>query len=545
MVRSMRMKLGAEAMVAALEDFLQLQYSTQLASLYESFLVGHWLQAQGHYPNLAVADANAAVAATFALFPGHSLGRLAPFRFDWKVTEDSGRKTVWNNTTRSETLASSMFNAGSQGYGDIRQGLVPGAAAIVQHELRARSLPSWQSLICLLLSQYDFAPTDDWQSAKQIMLGELGLSSADLDMITTNLSLGPSLLSTTEWTSIDLPDHLRPPNPIESTPYHTSTGSDVVIAIDNRVQRMLHLAVASHTCVLLVGPPGTGKGTILRWLIDNIAEDPTAFGFSGDLVPNPMWRTPDESWSSYELVGALMPDAIGQLRWSNGLVIDAIAEQRWLILDETNRADMDKIMGPLLTWLSEQEVEIGRSEPHEGTPIILGWTDSQQSVVEDPYNTGRPTRFLAGQDWRFFGTYNPQDVQRVFRFGLALSRRFAVVPIPAIAPGQFEQLLATRYSTLSADAIDTVAALYSQHHDSSPTLLGPAVFLRMVDYIMRAGESAHLDDVVAEAYVISLGQYLTSYDDQTFDELGIRVRGATSLTSTHWSWIREQRHLLS
>ena len=545
MTGGQRMRLSSEAMVVALEDFLQLKYSTQLASLYESFLVSHWLQAHGHYPNPTVADANEAVAEIFALFPDHSLGRLAPFRFDWKVTDDSGRKTVWNNTTRGETLATSILNAGTRGHGDLRQGLVPGAATIVQNELSDRPLPSWQSLVCLLLSHYDFALTDDWHSAKQIMLNALGLSSADLGKVTANHSLGPPLLGTTEWTSFDLPDHLVPPSPIGDPSYRTSAGIDLAVAVDNRVQSMLKRAVTSHACILLVGPPGTGKGTLLRWLIDRIAENPADFGFSSDLAPNPVWRTPDESWSSLELVGGLVPDPAGQLRWSNGLVINAIAEQRWLILDETNRADMDKIMGPLLTWLSEQEVEVGRSTSHEGAPIILGWTDSQRSASEDPQGMGQPTRFLAGRDWRLFGTYNPQDAQRVFRFGLALSRRFAVVPIPAIAPGQFEQLLTTRHTELSPDAVGAVSGLYSQHYDSPSTLLGPAVFLRMADYIARTDQNIVLEDIVAEAYVISLGQYLITYDDQTFDQLGNRVRDATSLTSAHWAWIKAQRHLLS
>jgi hypothetical protein len=114
--------------------------------------------------------------------------------------------------------------------------------------------------------------------------------------------------------------------------------------------------------------------------------------------------------------------------------MNCIRDDRWLVLDETNRADMDKIMGPVLTWLSEQEVEIARTRPTGGQPIHLGWADSPESRVSTEDGPEGAIRYLAGKDWRLLGTYNPQDAQRVFRFGQALSRRFVLVPIPALLP---------------------------------------------------------------------------------------------------------------
>ena len=552
------MRLSADAMEEALRDFRSLQYSTELGSLYESFLVGRWLEAHNRYPvtgadeekkqekKLGVSDANEAVTSIFVLSRDHPLGRLAPFRFAWRLAKDSGRKTVWNNTTRGHKLATTIFEDG-----DIRNGLKKDAADIVESKLLNRRLPSWQALACLVLKRSDFPEGSDWSTAKSRMLKELAITESDLAKISADRQLGTELLGGTEWTGDGLPEDLAPPSPVEiqsAASMTTNSGDaepDLAVVVDKRVKSMLWRAVANHPCILLVGPPGTGKGTLLRWLIREISRNPEAFGFGLDLNPAPVWRTPDESWSSFELVGGLVPNSAGELRWSHGLVINALAEQRWLILDETNRADMDKIMGPLLTWLSAQEVEVGRTEPLGGVPVTLGWTPSKRCLVEDPAKTGDPTRFLAGQDWRLIGTYNPQDAQRVFRFGSALSRRFAVVPIPAITPGQFEELLSKRHSGISSEAAEALAGLYSQHHDASETLLGPAVFLRMADYVAGSADNSKLEDDVAEAYVINVGKYLATYDDQTFDELGKRVRDATSLTSVQWGWIESQRNLLS
>jgi hypothetical protein len=253
-----------------------------------------------------------------------------------------------------------------------------------------------------------------------------------------------------------------------------------------------------------------------------------------------MWRTPDESWSSFELIGGLAPDGDGVLRWSHGLLPTALKENRWLVLDETNRADMDKIMGPLLTWLSEQKVEIGRTMAHGGDPIEIGWTHTPECRATP---SADPTSFLAGADWRLIGTFNPQDAQRVFRFGQALSRRFVTVPIPALEVGQFEALVAERNVGLADEVLAAMTGLYSAHRTEPETLLGPAVFLRLPKYL-RDGDDP-LGEHLAEAYVLSLGRYLSGYDDHVFDKLGQRVvDDEEALSAEEWDWVRQQRVII-
>ena len=540
------MKIQAAAMIAALEDFRELQYSTRITSLYESFLVAKWLTANQRYPDPTINDVNEAVADIFEVIPDHHLGRIYPFRYDWKNPEGSGRKTVWNQTTRGEKLATTIFKDE-----DIRRGLNDDAASILARSLQNRPLPSRQSLACLLLRNYSFLMEDSWDEAKNQLLSKLSLTESELSLIASDSQLGVPLIGQDEWDISDLPNHLVPPKQIKISAVRQATsigesGSEVAIVMDNRVERMLRLAIAANLGILLVGPPGTGKSQIVQWVTQNVASDPSHFGFRSDLNPRPVWRTPDESWSAFDLIGGLAPDATGKLRWANGFILQAIKDDRWIVLDETNRADMDKIMGPLLTWLSGQEVEVGYTEPHTGVPITLGWADTDACLVDNPSQTGEPTRFLAGKDWRLIGTYNPQDAQRVFRFGLALSRRFAVVPIPALAPGQFEKLLESTTPDLSDDMMAAITGLYSAHHSRPETILGPAVFLRMANYVCQANSDDDLKEIIAEAYIINVGKYLASYDDRTFADLGFRVMHEETVSSSEqWTWIESQRTRLS
>ena len=522
-------------MDAALLELHDLGYSTQIVSLYESYLTVKWLDAKGLYRDPDIATVNQAVEALFVVDPTHDLGRIGPFRWAWKVRDASGRKTVWNVTTRGKRLATTVFVGD-----DIRKGLLPNAAQIVHDALDGRPLPGWEALACLILREHDFAPGSGWPDARNELKVVLGIDDIDLDLIASPAALGPALLGSPEWSVAALPAALMPPTTVEVGPTAATPGAAISpepVALDARVERMLRRAVEYFSCVLLVGPPGTGKGTLVRWLTDQVVASPASFGFTVGLDPNPMWRTPDESWSSFELIGGLAPDTIGALRWSDGVLPTALRENRWLVLDETNRADMDKIMGPLLTWLSEQKVEIGRTTAHGGDPIEIDWAGTPECQSSP---AGTPTSFLAGKEWRLIGTYNPQDAQRVFRFGQALARRFVTVPIPALEVGQFEALLGERNPSLADEAVAAIVGLYSAHRSSQATLLGPAVFLRLPKYLAKGGAS--FGELLSEAYVLSLGRYLSGYDDQVFEKLGLRVVGdEEAMDSSDWGWVQAQR----
>ncbi|MET9020702.1 AAA family ATPase [Actinopolymorpha sp. NPDC004070] len=471
--------------------------------------------------------------------------------------------------------------------GDLRRGLREDAATLLGAMLPAQARPSRQSLAVLILRDHQFDVGADWPDAEALLLVSLGLDDSALTAITSDSPIGAPLLTQTEWSFETIDEALRPeeavvvqapatsvPSPDTSQMNLASAESDTLsVIVDSRVERMLRLALTSYSSVLLVGPPGTGKGMLLRWALAEVEADPERYGFDRGRVPNAMWRTPDESWTSFELIGGLAPDEGGALKWSPGALLDAISENRWLILDEANRGDMDKIMGPLLTWLSKQEVEIGRSHAHGGHPIHIGWSSDRNSIRTSPTETANVARYLAGRDWRLLGTYNPQDAQRVFRFGQALSRRFVTIPVPAVKPGQFSQLLERTYPHFSADAVAAVVSLYTAHLAEEATVLGPALFLGIARYVLAgfatadysegsgpvspsavdvdledpAGDRSELlGDLLAEAYILGAGRYLAGYDDRLFEALGeIIVNDEGALSRGQWIWVKAQRDVLS
>lgn len=330
---------------------------------------------------------------------------------------------------------------------------------------------------------------------------------------------------------------------------------DDAVQVEDRIWRVIMTAIASSTAVILVGPPGTGKSALIRKAVGTISTRQLANGNPG--VKIPIWATPDESWTSRELIGGETV-AGADIVFRPGWVLRAIEEDRWLILDEANRGDLDRIFGALLTWLAGGEVTVGvESSAVDAKLIKLGWTPGK-SYVDIISGTGEDRgeiKYLAGNDWRLLGTYNALDSQRVFRIGAALGRRFARVPIPPIPPQLFAEIIEQRAVGIDSDLRAKMVALYAAHYEGEATRTGPALFLGMRGYIRSAvaaeklaaesdGPSENNQPVVdsgsilAEAYVLSLGTSLAQLEQTDLDDLEVRIRRSSALPEEEIKWLR-------
>ncbi len=232
-----------------------------------------------------------------------------------------------------------------------------------------------------------------------------------------------------------------------------------VLLIDDEVIKeiVVHLAGGRH--VLLSGPVGTGKTKLAQMIPGIFWKDDC--GYFADV------HTATADWSTYDVIGGLAPkmnnDAKDGISYEieKGCVTKTILDNynqekcildqferstsahkvknelkqfhgTWLVIDEFNRADIDKAFGQLFTALEYKKLQI----PSE--------------ISKESFRT-----IPIPNDYRIIGTLNTADKHYLFNLSDALKRRFAYVeiPIPKISAKnkQREIFLSIKYALKDID----------------------------------------------------------------------------------------------
>ncbi len=225
--------------------------------------------------------------------------------------------------------------------------------------------------------------------------------------------------------------------------------------------------------LLLIGPPGTGKSAIGRALAEHAAD---VYGLS-----TPLFASASADWTAYDTIGGWTQRADQRLTFRPGVLTRAIGEKRWLVLDELNRADVDKCLGEAFTVLAGGEAQTAYTDD-DGKPVRIG-----RGSVYDP-----------GDWFRVIATMNVRDKATLFRLSYALLRRFAILEVPApedatlraIARADAERLgLDPRYAELASTVFTRAEGL------GGIVPLGAAMMRDILSYTRQRGAS---DLAVAE-----------------------------------------------
>lgn len=204
----------------------------------------------------------------------------------------------------------------------------------------------------------------------------------------------------------DKDDEITPPDSLE-IPENTD-----LLGIDPTVYRQINAALKSgKQHIMLYGPPGTGKTTLARWIAGVLT------GGKWTLV------TGSSDWSSQDIIGGYQPIGDGGVAFIPGVLLRRF--DRPLIIDELNRCDIDKVIGPLFTVLSGQQTTL---------PYRLNIEDKaspQYVILPESKPSAAEHEFAPGPHWRLISTINSIDKAALYQMSYALSRRFGWVYVDA------------------------------------------------------------------------------------------------------------------
>jgi len=256
------------------------------------------------------------------------------------------------------------------------------------------------------------------------------------------------------------------------------------------IKSQIESALKAGKNIIFIGPPGTGKTKIAKNVAEQMKE-------KNKIIDGFTFTTATADWTTFDTIGGYHPEKeeATSLEFKPGIFLRCFKEDKhlinkWLIIDEINRADIDKAFGQLFSVLSEDNVELQFTKESEASERKVSIKYLSERDLDD--NELDNSTYVVTPNWRLLATMNTYDKSSLYEMSYAFMRRFAFidVSVPSI---EIDKDLIDKYidcwNGLDPDNIgeklkEKIAEIWSSLNESGRAI-GPAIVEDMLRFLVQ------------------------------------------------------------
>ncbi len=309
----------------------------------------------------------------------------------------------------------------------------------------------------------------------------------------------------------------------------------------DEINQSIRSALRAGKNIIFTGPPGTGKTKIARNVAKEIEED-------CDCVDGFTFTTATADWTTFDTIGGYQPSKEdGSLSFKSGQFLKCFREDdgtpvnKWLIIDEINRADIDKAFGQLFSVLSNDDVELPFTNDEEESIWVKSLSEEKEDINYSDSD------YYVTRNWRLLATMNTYDKASLYEMSYAFMRRFAFIDVGVPTEDIDEELITDyieKWGGIDEDEVtgylENMKEIWEVLNESKRSI-GPAIIRDMLLFLQE-NES---DDAVVEALKLYVLPQLEGMIKQDQKDIFDSLIGIEGLDESRVKRVAKQRFEIS